>query len=80
MHIKRAWNLRFHRYFEVFDYLPIPITTYKPTRNAGAPSHSLELVFEVVEVSKYQISYFAFSYSMMCILNYALCFIGICIR
>ena len=34
-----------------------------------------------LKLSKFQenqISYFAFFYSMMCILNYALCFIGKC--
>ena len=34
MHIKKAWNLRFHWYFEVFDYLYTPITTYESTLNA----------------------------------------------
>lgn len=32
MHIKRAWHFYvFIGVYEVFDYLPFPITTYKST-------------------------------------------------
>ena len=61
MHIKIAWPFRFHRYFEVFDYLYLPITTFRPTPLARASLLCSGRHFEVVEVSKYQISYFAFS-------------------
>ena len=82
MHIKRAWNLLvFIGCFAVLDNLPFPITTYKPTLNSGS---AVALFWEWgLKVSKFQniqISYFAFSYSMMCILNYALCFIGRSVR
>ena len=36
----------------------------------------LEVFLKVSKFQDIQISYFAFSYSMMCIPNYALCFIG----
>ena len=51
MHIKKRGTFVFIGVYEVLDYLPIPITTYKPTRNAGVLSYSLELVFESVQVS-----------------------------
>ena len=65
---------------EVLDYLNLPITTYKPTLTAGAPSLHSGRLLKVSKFQNNQISYFAFSYSMMCILNYALCFIGNYIR
>ncbi len=37
----------------------------------------LGIIPKVSKFRKHQISYFAIFYSMMCILNYALCFIGI---
>ena len=68
--------------FEVFDYLTFPITTSKAHAIGGSVVALLwECLVEIVEVSKIPVlSYFAFSYFMMCILNYALCFIGICFR
>ena len=52
----------------------------KPTLNSGSAVACLGGDLKVSKFQKYQISYFAFSYSMMCILNYALCFIGNSIR
>ena len=60
---------------EVLDYLFSPITTYKPTLESGS---AVALVWgKFLKVSKFQenqISYFAFSYSMMCIKIYAVLF------
>lgn len=76
-HKKSVEPLVFIGCFAVLDNLPFPITTYKPTLNSGS---AVALFWEWgLKVSKFQniqISYFAFSYSMMCILNYAICFIG----
>ena len=61
-------------------------TTYYPQLQRTSPRitrNAVALSGDKLKVSKFQdiqISYFAFSYSMMCILIYALCFIGICIR
>ena len=78
MHIKRAWNLLvFIGTFEVLDYLHHPITTYKAHAIGGSAVACPGGDLKVSKFQKYQISHFAFSYSMMCILIYALCFIGI---
>ena len=81
-HKKSVEPIAFIGIFEVFDYLTFPITTSKAHAIGGSVVALLrECQFEVVEVSKIPVlSYFAFSYSMMCILIYALCFIGICVR
>ena len=81
MHIKRAWNfLVFIGIFEVFDYLSTQLQRTSPRKRVKAAALP-RVEFEVVEVSKIpEFSYFAFSYSMMCILIYALCFIGNIIR
>ena len=55
-----------------------PIITSNSTLEARLGRFYLGTYSRVVEVREYQISYFAFSYSMMCISFYALCFIGSC--
>lgn len=75
-HKKSVALLVFIGTFEVLDYLLSPITTYKSTPKRESCRLSLEIILKVSKFQKYQINYFAFSYSMMCILIYALCFIG----
>ena len=81
MHIKRAWHLLvFIGYSEVLDYLYHLITTLQVHAIGG---RSVACPGGILKVSKFQnnqISHYAFPYSMMCILNYALYFIGKCIR
>ena len=68
MHIKRAWPFVFIGTFEVLDYLLSPITTYESTPTRESRRLRLEIILKVSKFQKYQMSYFAFSYSMMCIL------------
>ena len=64
---KKRGPLCLHRYFEVLDNLHHQITTYKPTPVGGSAVARPGGDLRSVQVPKYQISYFAFSYSMMCI-------------
>ena len=81
-HKKSVEPFAFIGYSEVLDYLFIPITTYKPTPISGSAVAKIwdETTEKCPSFQNNQISYFAFFYSMMCILNYALCFIGNYIR
>ena len=83
MHIKRAWNhLVFIGTFEVFDYLILPITTYKSTPKRESHCLGLEGFLELSKFQKYQISairFFLF-YDVHTKLYYALYFIGNYIR
>ena len=77
-HKKERGTFRFHRNFRGLG-LPISpnLQRVKPTPLAGASLLYSGRNFESVQVPKVPVlSYFAFSYSMMCILIYALCFIG----
>ena len=65
--------------FVVFDYLSTQLQRTKPTPCGGCSAALLRVEFEVVEVSKIpEFGYFAFSYSVMCILIVVYCFIGSC--
>ena len=77
-HKKSVEPFAFIGIFEVFDYPVFPNYNVKAHAIGGSVvALLLETPFESVEVSKIPVlSYFAFSYSMMCILIYALCFIG----
>ena len=66
--------------FEVLDNSILPIYNVLNLRKKREDRYILWNWF--LKVSKSQdihICYFAFFYSMMCILNYALCFIGSCV-
>ena len=70
IHTKKAWHFfAFIGCSEVFDYLQFPITTSKAhALRRERRCFALGIVF--LKLSKFQnnqISYFAFSYSMMCI-------------
>ena len=55
------------------------IVIHHPIQPAFTDTIQHKTTRQVVEVFRVtRLSYFAFSYSMMCILNYALCFIGRC--
>ena len=71
-HKKSVEHFVFIGTFEVFDYLYTPITTYESTQKRESRRLGLECNLKVSKFQKYQISHFAFFYSMMCILIYAL--------
>ena len=67
---KKAWHFfAFIGFLEVLDYLYLPITTSKAHAFYGGSAVALlcEIFWKCPSFKKSRISYFAFSYSMMCI-------------
>ena len=71
-HKKSVALCRFHWILEVLDYLTFPITTSK-AHACWRERRCLTLGMSCLKVSKFQgiqrISYFAFSYSVVCIIK-----------